>query len=63
VKANTIAPPGFTGVGVGVGVGAGVGVGVGVGVGDVPPVILKLASDISKKIFPIASTLTRAVEV
>ena len=52
-------------VGVGVGVGVGVatpGVGVGVGVGVVVE-IAKFASEISKKIFPIASILSRALTV
>jgi hypothetical protein len=56
----------FVGVAVGVAVGVLVGVAVGVlvGVGVGPPaVIVKLVSEMSKKIFPTASTLILAVEV
>ena len=58
----------FVGVGLGVPVGVFVAVGVvvnvevGVGVG-VGPVMMKLVSEISKKIFPTASTLTLPVVV
>jgi len=63
------------GVAVGVGLGVAIGVGVGVGVGDAEPGvgvgvgvgvvvdIVKFASEISKKIFPSASILMRAVSV
>jgi len=52
------------GVAVGVDVGLFVGVGVSVGVGvELPDVIVKFASEMSKKMFPTASTLTRAVVV
>jgi hypothetical protein len=56
---------GVAGGGVGVaGVGVTVGVGDAVGVGDgPPPVMVKFVSEISKKILPTASTLTRAVVV
>ena len=51
------------GVGVAVGLGVLVGVAVGVGVPPVPIVIVKLTSETSKKIFPTASILMRAVVV
>jgi hypothetical protein len=66
---NKVVPLGG-GVGVAVGVGVGVGSGVGVGGGVTPgvgvaagPVMLKFVSEISKKILPIASILTRALVV
>jgi hypothetical protein len=52
----------WVGVLVGVDVGVFVGVDVAVGVGP-PPVIIKLASDISKKMLPTASTFILAVVV
>jgi hypothetical protein len=52
----------FVGVGV-TGVPVGVGVGVFVGVGVPPAVIVKLTSEISKKILPTASILIRPVVV